>query len=67
MISKFEDILCFNNGFLRVHKSYIVNLENVVVLNKSNGGSLELNFGYQIPVSSDKIQYILDEIQIIKR
>ena len=66
-LKNFEDILCPNNGFLRDHKSYIVNLENVVALNKSDGGSLELNSGDQIPVSSDKIQYILDEIQIIKR
>ena len=52
---------------MRVHKSYIVNFEQVVAYNKSDGGSLELETGIHVPVSPDKAQIILDKIQIIKR
>lgn len=66
-MKNFEDILCSDKRFVRLHKSYIVNFENVIAYNKSDGGSLELQSGVQIPVSADKIQLILDQIQIIKR
>lgn len=66
-LKNFEDILCLDTRFMRVHKSYIVNFEQVVAYNKSDGGSLELETGIHIPVSQDKAQIILDRIQIIKR
>ncbi len=52
---------------MRVHKSYILNFEQVVAYNKSDGGSLELNTGVHIPVSPDRAQQILEQIQIVKR
>ena len=66
-LKNFEDILCSDPRFLRVHKSYIVNLEQVTAFNKSDGGSLTLEDKSEIPVSPDKTQLILDKIQIIKR
>lgn len=66
-LKNFEDILCKDNRFIRVHKSYIVNFEQVIAYNKSDGGSLELESGIQIPVSAEKTQAILDQIKIIKR
>ena len=66
-LKNFEDILCSDKRFLRVHKSYIVNFDKVIAYNKSDGGSLELETGIQIPVSSDKTQLILEQIRIIKR
>ena len=66
-LKNFEDILCLDSRFMRVHKSYIVNFEQVVAYNKSDGGSLELETGIHVPVSPDKAQIILDKIQIIKR
>lgn len=66
-LKNFEDILCLDSRFIRVHKSYIVNFEQVVAYNKSDGGCLELETGIHIPVSPDKAQIILDRIQIIKR
>ncbi|NJN50091.1 MAG: response regulator transcription factor [Polaribacter sp.] len=66
-LKNFEDILCMDNRFLRVHKSYIVNLEQVVSFNKSDGGSLSLEDQTQIPISSEKVNIILDKIKIIKR
>lgn len=66
-LKNFEDILCVDNRFLRVHKSYIVNLEQVVSFNKSDGGSLTLEDKNQIPVSPEKSQILLEKIKIIKR
>jgi two-component system LytT family response regulator len=66
-LKNFEDILCIDNRFLRVHKSYIVNLEQVVSFNKSDGGSLSLEDKSQIPVSPEKTQLLLEKIKIIKR
>jgi two-component system LytT family response regulator len=66
-LKNFEDILCVNKNFKRVHKSYIVNFEHVEAYDKSNGGSLELDSGIHIPVSPDKAQTILERVQIIKR
>lgn len=66
-LKNFEDILCSNSHFIRVHKSYIVNFEHVAAYNKTNGGSLHLNTGTNIPVSPDKVQSILNKITIIKR
>lgn len=66
-LKNFEDILCPDNRFIRVHKSYIVNFDHVIAFNKSEGGYLEMGNNIQIPVSPDKAQTILDRIQIVKR
>ena len=66
-LKNFEDILCSNKRFIRVHKSYIVNFEHVISFNKSDRGSLELNTGIHIPVSPERTTPILEQIQIIKR
>jgi len=66
-LKNFEEIICSNPKFLRVHKSYIVNMDYVKAYNKSDGGSLDLFNTMQIPVSPDKASTILEKIQLIKR
>jgi two-component system, LytTR family, response regulator len=66
-LKNFEDILCSNPNFVRIHKSYIVNVNFISAYNKSDGGNLVLKNGLQLPISSDKVQTILDSIQLIKR
>ena len=66
-LKNFEDILCSDSRFLRIHKSYIVNFNFVTAFNKSDGGSIELENKTQIRVSPDKSQTILVNIYIIKR
>lgn len=66
-LKNFEDILCVDKEFVRTHRSYIVNFSKVVSYNKSDGGSLELENGSQIPVSLERIPFILEKIQLIKR
>lgn len=66
-LKNFEEILLKDKRFLRTHKSYIVNFDEVVSYNKSDGGWLDMKNGNSIPVSSDKSSMILDRIQIVKR
>lgn len=66
-LKNFEDIICAYQLFVRAHKSFIVNLNYVKAYNKSDGGSLDLFNGFQIPISVDKTNDILDKIQLIKR
>uniref|UniRef100_UPI004049A1F7 LytR/AlgR family response regulator transcription factor n=1 Tax=Flavobacterium sp. TaxID=239 RepID=UPI004049A1F7 len=66
-LKNFEEILCANSNFSRVHKSYIVNLDFVIAYNKSEGGFLELENKIQIPISTEKTIQILNKIQMIKR
>lgn len=66
-LKNFEDIICVHTQFLRVHKSFIVNMDYVKAFNKSDGGSLDLTNGFQIPVSPEKADIILNKIKLIKR
>lgn len=66
-LKNFEDILCSDTRFIRIHKSYIANVNFVIAYNKSDGGSLTLKNNVNLPVSTDKAQMILEAIQIIKR
>lgn len=66
-LKNFEEIICLNNNFVRAHKSFIVNIDFVKAFNKSDGGSLDLINGLQIPVSPEKSAAILEKIQMIRR
>ncbi|MHC1778592.1 MAG: LytR/AlgR family response regulator transcription factor [Lentimicrobium sp.] len=50
-IKEFEEILK-NSGFFRVHKSHIINMNKVRLINKALKGALELADGSVVPVSS---------------
>jgi two-component system LytT family response regulator len=50
-IKEFEDTLISENGFVRVHRSYLLNLSYVQRYNKTEGGSVEMKTGQQLPVS----------------
>ena len=49
----FEDILS-ESGFARVHKSYLINVSEVVKYVKGKGGSVILSNGKEIMVSASK-------------
>ncbi|MFC6267400.1 LytR/AlgR family response regulator transcription factor [Frigoriflavimonas asaccharolytica] len=66
-LKNFEDIICLDENFLRVHRSYIVNMEQVVSYQKTDGGTLNLEGGKDVPVSSSKIDLILEKINLIQR
>ena len=54
----FEDALT-DSGFARVHKSYLVNVNEIVKYIKGKGGSVELSNGKQIMVSPAKKSELL--------
>ena len=66
-LKNFEDVLCADKRFKRIHKSYIVNMDDCVSFTKSDGGSLLLKNGFSIPVSSEKVNLIIDYFSMIKR
>ena len=66
-LKNFEEILLQDNRFVRTHKSYLVNFNEVTSYTKSNGGSLNLTNGISIPVSSDKSNLIIELVTIIRR
>lgn len=66
-LKNFETILSENPAFIRSHKSYIVNLEKVIGYKKADGGNLVLENGIHLPVSSDKINLILDKVQLMTK
>lgn len=66
-LKNFEDVLQTDKRFLRIHKSYIVNFDEAVSYSKSDNGWLNLKGSVSIPVSSDKVNLILEKISMVKR
>lgn len=52
-----------NSGFVRTHRSYLVNVSKIKRFDKSEGGSIYLEDGTQIPVSYRKKDQILRVIE----
>ena len=52
-LKEYEEILS-SNGFFRIHRSYVVNLNKVLKLEKAEGGVLHLQGNHQLPVSTRK-------------
>ena len=55
----FEEILC-EQGFFRVHKSHIVNLEFVDSYIKAEGGQVALTDGTKLPVAMRKRSQLME-------
>ena len=47
-------------NFMRIHRSYLANLDNVVRVTKSDGGFVTFSNGTEIPIGPDKKQKLLD-------
>jgi two-component system LytT family response regulator len=58
-LKDYEDLLEPYN-FVRVHHSYMVNIDLIVKYNKGSGGSLILQGGYEVPVSQRKKEMVLE-------
>jgi two-component system LytT family response regulator len=52
-IKEYEKLLS-NDGFLRVHRQYLVNIDHVKSLNKANGGEIYLSGNMKVPVTMRK-------------
>src|SRR5690606_12122333 len=61
-LKEFEDILK-DHGFFRVHQSHLVNTSCIIEFIKTDGGSIRLNNGHEIPVSTRKKSQVLEMIE----
>lgn len=60
-LGEFEQLLN-PNTFFRVHKSYIINLDYLMNINKKAGNYCELNNGISIPISRRRIDNLIQFI-----
>lgn len=61
-IKDFADRLA-DKGFLRVHKSYLVNLNHITELHKDDGGYLLMSNGRQVPIRTRHREEIMELIR----
>jgi two-component system LytT family response regulator len=61
-IHEYEELLS-EAGFMRVHKSYLVNLSHVKEYVKGEGGTAILSNGYEIEVSRRKKDLFISRIK----
>jgi len=63
-IREYDDLLA-DSGFLRVHRSHLVNLKHLRRLTKAEGGTVVMSNGLEVPVSTrgrERLLELLDEI-----
>lgn len=60
---KFYEDLLDNSGFMRIHKSYIINLEHVVKYTRGKGGIVTMTGGMEVPVSPNKKDLLLENFE----
>lgn len=65
-IKYFEDILLDDGRFVRTHRSYLVNVENVVKYSKKEGATLAFPNGLEVPVAREKVKEFDDSISGLK-
>lgn len=66
-LKMFEESLAEYSNLIRVHKSYIVNFASVVSVSKSNGGSIVLSNGMEIPFNTESYEVLLEKINLIRK
>lgn len=63
-IKEYDDLLS-DSGFLRVHRSHLINLKHIRRLSKQDGGILVMNQGIEVPVSTrgrERLMELFEEI-----
>ena len=53
-IKHYDDILISNNMFYRIHKSYLINIEEMKKINKKDGGNVIMKNDMIIPIASSR-------------
>jgi len=61
-MKEYEDLLS-DYGFFRPHHSYLVNLQYISKLDKSDGGFLILKNNSEIPVSSRRKKRLIEVLE----
>ena len=60
---KFYEELLSDSGFIRVHKSHLINLNHVVKYTKGKGGQLTMTNGSVIDVSPNKKEELMEKFE----
>lgn len=63
-IKEYEDLLS-DYPFIRPHQSYLVNLNAISKIDKSDGGFIVMNDGNEIPISTRRKQEVLDRMNCL--
>ncbi len=66
-LKNFEETIENQHELIRIHKSYIVNANEIISYTKSEGGSIELTNKEHLPIAVDKVDKIIDLIKVVKR
>ncbi len=61
-LSVYDDLLK-NNGFIRVHHSFLVNSSKIKIFNKTDGAKLILVSGHIVPISHRKKDYVMQLLE----
>ena len=61
-LKHYEEVLS-EVGFIRVHKSHLINVNYVKAYKKGKGGYVEMNDGSQVDVSASRKQAFLDHFK----
>lgn len=65
-LKDYEDMLA-EDGFFRVHKTYLINLKYIRRFEKAEGGSVVLDGDIKIPVASRKREHLLEMFELISK
>ncbi|WP_321372679.1 LytTR family DNA-binding domain-containing protein [uncultured Draconibacterium sp.] len=61
-IKEFAELFADQN-FLRPHQSYLVNLNSITKIDKTDGGFIVMTNGTEIPISTRRKQLIFDQVE----
>ncbi|MGD9556488.1 MAG: LytR/AlgR family response regulator transcription factor, partial [Mangrovibacterium sp.] len=61
---EFEELLA-EHGFIRAHKTHLVNLKHIMAFVREEGGSLLLSNGDQIPVSRRRKDSVKEKLKLL--
>ncbi|HPF63856.1 LytTR family DNA-binding domain-containing protein [Lentimicrobium sp.] len=63
-IKEYEELLSAYN-FIRPHQSYLVNMDAIACIDKTDGGFIILNDKTEIPLSKRRKQAVLDKLDVL--
>ncbi len=63
----YEDIFSSENNFIRVHRSYLVNINFVKRISKNDGAQLVMENNSELPIALDKIDSVLSYFNFSKK
>jgi two-component system, LytTR family, response regulator len=65
ILKEYDDLLA-DSGFLRVHRSHLINLKHIRRLSKLEGGAVIMSNGSEVPVSTSGKERLLELIEKIE-